>query len=231
MIKKFVFTGSVLLLIFSATLGISAKNSFTDIVSSSDARNNAIAYRQDEEMPDEEEFEGYKVIAESFNECDLIAVVSFGGERIYEHYSTKSTVNISAVLQGDTTLVGKKIELYEPSFFYFDINNVLCYRPTSNCTLMAKDKAYIIFAKKRKYSDNKPKYLSDDVYIYSNQLLPYIPLDRANVLVIKENNSLPLTFGDICVYDLVCSSETQKERYLKATEQIMNQYGVGNQSG
>lgn len=222
--KKIIFSVCSVLVALSILIGFLAHRSFTDIINSTNKTQSAIAYDSLDWVSNEYLVEEITKTAESLDNCELIAIVDFSGERLYEHLSTKSSVTVQNILKGDKSLENTKIYLYEPCYYYFDaLDNSLRYMPVSSFTLMNSGEKYLIFADKVEYSDNKPKYISNNTYIFHNENLPYVCIENGKALSAEKCN-FPLLFEDIEQYEFVCENNKEAQKIKSIKMDILNKY-------
>lgn len=87
---------------------------------------------------------------ENMKKAEFIAKVRFTGSRELKHQSMLSTVSVLRVYQGDLSLTGTAVDLYEVNWFSVFGDSRKVYRNLSPVNLMSKDTEYLVFANRKK---------------------------------------------------------------------------------
>lgn len=230
---------SVILIVCSAVFGMLTKISYKD----TDKTNNYDDYLLDRIDREVYEEEPEDVISESdsqdaflanadvktewemelelFELIDFIAKVRFTGERCQQHMSTLSTVDVIEVYEGDASLAGKQVDVFETN--YFDPSGK--YRNIGPINLMQKGKEYYVFLMSCNYSPEYQEKL--ERLRFADYLLncSVVPVNITNEEIIDPDTP-NLTYGKVKHYDYLFFNENSRRNLAQVRENLLEYTGI-----
>lgn len=234
----------VLLFAFIPTvlLGLATRASFTD-VAQDPSLGKAVYWYNSDITPQTLEDSAQNLMEQS----KLIAVVRYQGEQDYTNQTFLTKAEVVSVYQGDASLEGDHILIYEPVRLYYSpahewlhdaevyqfigkipgaeaddrfVNGFPKTEPMCYHAPMQEGREYLVFLTPKEYPKESPLYQQEEEYNYVESIYALLDLSA------QPENFMPapelILLEEAAEYPVLLMNEAELERYIRNREEIIN---------
>lgn len=239
--KKIPFFICIFLLLVCVVTGVATRNSFTDV--GSDPNLMSALYLHQGGSPETLN----QSVDELKQQSELIAVITATGEREYRDNSFITKANIKTVFQGDTSMEGKEITIYEPvqadyvslqmwngqdalDFIKSEFPDVEKTETFISCmpktaamyqhAPLKEGKEYLVFLKVKEYPEISDKYMQTEEYNFIDSIYAIVDINPEEFITAPKN----ILLKDAMSYPVLLENQVDLQVYMEKYELIKDEF-------